>query len=72
MSEKVKLPLWERRFGRVLLAWWIMVMLLITVHIWQESMGEDGAMIWSCRTMGERHCGPGQPWIDIRWPQGWK
>lgn len=57
---------WEEKFGYVLLAWMVTGALVIGIHIWQESMGEDGAWIWSCATMGNRECGPGEPLIRFR------
>ena len=58
---------WERRFGRWLLIAYLAAALLITLHIWQESKGEDGANLWSCHTMGHRDCGPDQPWHGLTW-----
>lgn len=70
MSDKVRLPLWERRFGRALLAWWIILLAAIACHIWQDWLGQDRALVWTCHTMGRRHCEPGQPWLQWRWPAG--
>jgi len=54
-----------RRFGRWMLTGWMVFIILVSLHIWQESQGKDGATVWSCHTMGERHCGPQAGWLGI-------
>lgn len=61
---------WEEKFGIVLGCWFALLIILVSLHIWQESMGEDSAWVWSCHTMGHRDCGPGVPWHGISWNGG--
>lgn len=57
---------YERRLGVKLLAGIMVFIAIVTFHWWQDSLGEDGAWVWSCHTMGNHRCGPGEPWIKIR------
>lgn len=49
----------------VVLAWMITIAVIMGLHAWQDSMEEDSVMIFSCHTMGNRECDPGQPWIKV-------
>lgn len=60
--------MFEKVMGRVCLAYLLLMLVLVGIHWWQDALGEDGAVIWSCHTMGNRQCGPGQPWLTIHWP----
>lgn len=60
--------MFEKRFGRVLAGWFLFVGVMIALHWWQDAMGETDAYVWSCHTMGNHRCGPGQPWLTF--PRG--
>lgn len=51
---------------------WTMIFVAIAImcaglHVWQESLREDGAWIWSCHTMGDNGCADGQPPVTFHW-----
>lgn len=53
----------ETKLGRVMLGWFILVGILITLHIWNDQLGEHDAWMWSCHTMGNHKCGPNEPLV---------
>ena len=63
---------WETRFGLRLFAGMMILASVVTIHIWQDSLSEDQAWIWSCRTMGDRHCRDGEPLVKIHISNLWQ
>lgn len=50
---------------------WVLIVLLTLIaalaqfavfNAAMESLGEDGAPVWNCYTMGNHRCGPDSPW----------
>lgn len=56
---------YEQKLGAVMITWWIMLTLVIMGHWIMDAMGEGSAPVWLCDSMGNRQCGPGEPWIKI-------
>lgn len=66
MSKHRGKTTWETKFGRWLGLAILAFATLVGLHIWQDSLGEDAAWMWSCHTMGNHECGPGVPWLLIQ------
>jgi len=50
---------------KLIIAWMITVGVIMGVHTWQDSLSQDMTWVWSCHTMGNRLCGPQEPWIQF-------
>lgn len=57
---------WEQKLGYVMMAWISFAALVIVLHWWQDALGDDAAWVWLCHSMGNRECGPNEPWIKIQ------
>ena len=57
---------YEDRLGAWMVAGLAVVMAIIAVHWWQDSLMEDQRWIQSCHTMDNRVCGPHEPLIKIQ------
>lgn len=56
----------DHRGRSIVLGWLLAALVIVGGHQWIASMDEDAAWMWSCRTMGDRECGPQQRWIEIQ------
>lgn len=50
----------------IVLAWFVLASTVLLGHWVNDRAMEDGAWIWSCHTMGNHECVPGQPWLKIQ------
>jgi hypothetical protein len=48
----------ETKLGLWMGAWMAVILAMVALHWWQDSMDEDARWITSCHTMGNRLCGP--------------
>ena len=55
----------ETKLGWVMLAYFMIILALIVGHWIMDAMGEDSAPVWMCHSMGNRHCGPDEPFISV-------
>lgn len=55
----------ETKMGMWMVVGVIVIAGLIVAHWWQDSLGETGATVWSCHTMGNHRCGPHEPILRI-------
>lgn len=58
---------YERKLGLAMISYMVIMALLLLIHWQQGALPEDQTWVWSCHTMGNKLCGPGQPWISFAW-----
>lgn len=57
---------WQQQYRMFLLIIMVIVGALTAVNCWQDSLSEDQTWIWSCHTMGDRHCRTDEPMIQVK------